>query len=280
MTTGYFIADGESEAETERLRSLHACLARYLHDIAADLLVPRTGQQILDIGCGPGDWALDLAAQVPHAQVIGIDTSVARLTGARKRATEGGLSQVRFLLMDATGPLAFPDATFDLVHARFAQSFLPAASWPAFLAECRRVLRPGGKLVLTECENPISTSRAFEGLCAAYAEASRRTGFGFTPCGSQLGITAMLAFWLRQAGYEGIADRVQAIDFSFGLPAHEALAGYFRLLLPLSAPFLQERGAMSQTEIAALSRLALSQMQEPGFCGIWYLRTVWGSRPA
>jgi ubiquinone/menaquinone biosynthesis C-methylase UbiE len=276
MTTEYFILDGESGAETARLIQLHRCLARHVREVSP---VPGGSGQVLDIGCGGGDWALDLAERSPWLQVVGIDTSVARISRARKRATERGLSQVRFLLMDATGPLAFPDASFDLVHARFVQSFLPGASWPAFLAECRRVLRPGGRLVLTECENPISTSSAFERLCAAYAEASRRTGFGYTPCGSQLGITAMLAVWLRQAGYERIEDVVQAIDFSAGAPAHEDLVRYFQMVLPLSSPFLVHSGAISQTEVAALSRLALSQMQEPGFCSLWYVRTVWGSRP-
>jgi ubiquinone/menaquinone biosynthesis C-methylase UbiE len=280
MSTSYFIEDGESAAETARLLQLHACLARYLRDVTADLLGPSAGQQVLDIGCGPGGWVLGLAERVPQAQVIGIDVSPTRIASAQKLAVARDLSHVRFLVMDAAKALGFPDASFDLIHARFVQSFLPTAAWPPFLRECRRVLRPGGRLVLTECENPISTSSAFERLCAAYAEASRRTGFGYTPCGSQLGITAMLAVWLRQADYEGIEQVVQAIDFSAGAPAHEDVVRYFQMVLPLSSPFLVHSGAISQTEVAALSRLALSQMRESGFCSLWYVRTVWGSRPA
>ncbi|HLI91681.1 MAG TPA: class I SAM-dependent methyltransferase [Ktedonobacteraceae bacterium] len=280
MTTGYFIEDQDSAAETARLVQLHTCLSRHLGNVVTDVLAPGKALQMLDIGCGSGDWALDLAQRAPTCQIIGIDISEARIDLARKQALMRDLFNIRFLLMDATAPLGFPDATFDVIHVRFGQSYLSAAAWPPFLAECRRVLRPGGHLVLIECENPISTARAFERLCAAYAEASRRTGFGYTPCGSQLGITAMLAAWLRQGGYEDIEDVVQALDFSFGAPAHEELRRYFQMLLPLAQPFLIQSGAVSQTEVAALSRLALSQMQEPGFCAIWYFRSVWGSRPA
>jgi ubiquinone/menaquinone biosynthesis C-methylase UbiE len=274
----YFIADRDGEAETARLLHLHTCLSRHLGDVFTDWLEPGAAQQVLDIGCGPGGWALDLAECFPSLQITGIDTSEPRISYARKEALERGLCNTHFLLMDATTPLRFPNASFDVIHVRFGQSYLSAAAWPPFLAECRRVLRPGGRIALAECENPISTSRAFEYLCAAYAEACRRAGFGYTPCGSGLGITAVLAVLLRESGYEGIEDVVQSIDFSVGMPAHADLVHYFQLLLPLSAPFLVQSGAISQAEVAALLRLALSQMQEPSFSGIWYVRTVWGCR--
>jgi SAM-dependent methyltransferase len=279
MTSGYFIANGESPAETERLLQLHRCLARYLGDVAADLLGSSAGQQVLDIGCGGGDWALDLAQRFPSLQIVGIDISMTRISHARKLAVERGLEGTCFLLMDASKTLDFPEASFDLIHVRFAQSYLSAAAWPSFLTECRRVLRPGGRLVVVECENPITTSEACERLCASYAQACRNAGTACTPFGSALGVTAVLASWLHHAGYEPIEDGVQAIDFSAGMPAHEDLVCYFQMLLPLTLPFLVQHGALSQGEATDLVAAALAQMDEPTFCGIWYYRTIIGSQP-
>lgn len=59
---------------------------------------------------------------------------------------------------------AFADESFDLINARFIVGFQDKASWPVLLAECRRVLTPGGILLLSECERGISNSAALQRL--------------------------------------------------------------------------------------------------------------------
>jgi len=84
-------------------------------------LAPRSGESILDIGCGGGDTALDLARAVaPDGTVVGIDLSTAALAFA-ERAAEGN-ECLRFVQADAQS-FAFAPASFDAAFSRFGVMF-------------------------------------------------------------------------------------------------------------------------------------------------------------
>jgi ubiquinone/menaquinone biosynthesis C-methylase UbiE len=107
------------------------------------------GRLILDAGCGPGVSALAMLAASPTDRIIGFDLSWAMLSRAAARRRGEGVSaeQLPLLRGDATRlPLA--DACFDGVTGHSFLYLLP--DQPGALAEIRRVLRPGGKLVLLE----------------------------------------------------------------------------------------------------------------------------------
>jgi ubiquinone/menaquinone biosynthesis C-methylase UbiE len=100
----------------------------------------------LDIGCGTGFLALQLA-RLGH-RVVGIDAAAEMLALARAKATHDGLSsRATFHQADAER-LPFADGSFDLVVERHVVWTLPEP--PMALAEWRRVLRPGGRVVLVE----------------------------------------------------------------------------------------------------------------------------------
>jgi SAM-dependent methyltransferase len=104
------------------------------------------GQDLLDVGCGPGTITLDLAQRVAPGTVVGIDADPGVLDLARRALTEGA-PNVRFTLGDAYA-LDFADATFDVVHAH---QVLQHLSRPVeALAEMRRVLRPDGILAVRD----------------------------------------------------------------------------------------------------------------------------------
>jgi len=110
------------------------------HALAA--LAPRPGESVLDIGCGGGETALDLARLVaPDGTVVGIDLSAAVLTFAQRAAK--GCERVRFIQADAQ-VFSFEPASFDAAFSRFGVMFFvdPAA---AFI-NIRRSLRPNGRL--------------------------------------------------------------------------------------------------------------------------------------
>lgn len=106
------------------------------------------GRRVLDVGTGGGAMALDF---VRHgAEVSGIDVSSHGIEAASRNAdAELGTGEERarlhFLKMDA-GALEFASASFDLVTFLKAIWVLPAV--PACLAECHRVLKPGGRIVI------------------------------------------------------------------------------------------------------------------------------------
>jgi len=102
------------------------------------------GDRVLDVGCGFGDTALQLAARVgPAGQVVGVDCCDAFLQDARSAADEAGVTNVRFQRGDAE--FALPHEDFDLVFARFGTMFF--ANPVAGLRNMRKALRPGGRMV-------------------------------------------------------------------------------------------------------------------------------------
>ncbi|HEY2174396.1 MAG TPA: methyltransferase domain-containing protein [Mycobacteriales bacterium] len=115
-----------------------------------DLLDPQPGEDVLDVGSGPGYLAREIAQRVgPRGAVHGVDPSESMLaTAVRLRAGEHPAA-VRFCVGDALA-LPFPDGSFDAVTA--TQVYEYVADMPAALAEARRVLRPGGRLLILDTD--------------------------------------------------------------------------------------------------------------------------------
>ena len=99
-------------------------------------------QRVLDVGCGTGRGTARLARRWPHAGVIALDLAPAMLREARHHA---GWFR-RFALACADGEkLPFPDRSMDVVYSNLC---LPWCDKPRpLLAECARVLKPGGFMV-------------------------------------------------------------------------------------------------------------------------------------
>ncbi|MFF1510097.1 class I SAM-dependent methyltransferase [Streptomyces sp. NPDC058326] len=97
------------------------------------------GRRLLDAGCGSG--ALSAALRDRGAVVTGIDASAGMLTLARRRLGDDAALH----LADLGEPLPFDDGAFDDVVASLVLHYLE--DWGPTLAEIRRVLRPGGRLI-------------------------------------------------------------------------------------------------------------------------------------
>ena len=97
------------------------------------------GRRVLDAGCGSGP--LSAALRDRGAIVSGFDKSTGMLEVARRRL--GPDADLR--VADLAGPLPYPDGAFDDVIASLVLHYLE--DWTAPLAELRRVLRPGGRLI-------------------------------------------------------------------------------------------------------------------------------------
>jgi SAM-dependent methyltransferase len=101
---------------------------------------------ILDVGCGGGKTIRHLARLAQEGKVYGIDysqASVAAATSVNRRYIDAGRVDIQH---GSVASLPFPDATFDLVTAAETCYF-----WPDLvenLREIRRVLKPGGRLIL------------------------------------------------------------------------------------------------------------------------------------
>lgn len=129
---------------------VHALPAtRTNHQRVTELLAPHDGQIILDVGCGTGNFAAELAPRVgPSGRVVGLDQSQALLAVADERW--GGSSlPLEFVVGDAND-LPFADATFDGCRTERVLQYLADPS--RGLAEMVRVTKPGGRIVASEVD--------------------------------------------------------------------------------------------------------------------------------
>lgn len=103
---------------------------------AVDLLDPRPGERVLDLGCGDGTLTLELAAR--GAAVVGVDSSPSMVEAARARGLDARLLDAR--------ELAFEQA-FDAVFSNAALHWIPERDHDRVLAAVARALVPGGRFV-------------------------------------------------------------------------------------------------------------------------------------
>lgn len=107
-------------------------------------------KRILDVGCTVGHNAVPFAEGFPDAEVIAIDTAAASLRYGAARAAGLGVKNIRFVQASGEDLSRFPDNHFDWVQTTMFLHELSAESMPKILAECRRVLKPGGLLLHVE----------------------------------------------------------------------------------------------------------------------------------
>ena len=111
----------------------------------------RPGQRVLDVASGTGDLARAFAQRVqPGGMVVATDINGAMLDEGRRRLLDAGVC-VPAVQCDAE-QLPFADASFDRVSVAFGLRNMTHKD--AALAEFRRVLRPGGKLLVLEFSRP------------------------------------------------------------------------------------------------------------------------------
>ncbi len=140
-------------------------LANAYYERPAMLALARdvAGRRVLDAGCGAGPLSALLRDR--GAAVTGLDVSSGMLAIARRRLGDG----VELQLADLKDPLPFGDGAFDLVTASLVLHYLQ--DWGPPLAELRRVLTPGGRLIAS-VDHPIVAYTILEPRPAYYATTS------------------------------------------------------------------------------------------------------------
>jgi SAM-dependent methyltransferase len=178
--------------------------------ILVEMAVPEPSDLVLDVATGTGNTALTLAPKVQ--KVIGLDLASGMLEQARARAEAESIRNVEFLSGSAE-ELPFPDADFSLVVSRHAPHHFHRLD--KFLREVRRVLKPGGRLVLADQISPSTQiadwvdqwertrdpSHFRQRTVAEWRELADTTGFSWVR--DQL-VPYELPFdwWVKQAGCE------------------------------------------------------------------------------
>lgn len=194
------------------------------------------GASVLDIGCGTGVIARAFARRGGAARVLGIDRSPAFIAAARRFAAEEGLSGLDFEVGDAQA-LSLGDRRFDAVvaHTLISHTADPAS----VLAEARKALKPGGRLVVFDGDY-ASLTFAFHDL-----EAGRRLDWAlaratFNNPVVMRGIAGLLA----DAGLAAEHIRADAVS-------EIGDGSYFRSMAETYAPLVAEAGFAPAPEVEA-----------------------------
>ena len=119
---------------------------------AVDALAQHKPQQILDIATGTGDFALLLTERLKPQHITGADISEGMMAVGREKVKEAGLHDVISFQHEDCMALSFPDGTFDAVTSAYGvRNFQDLDQG---LREMRRVLKPGGHLLIVELTPP------------------------------------------------------------------------------------------------------------------------------
>lgn len=136
---GYWESDADQSSNREAADKL------------TDLVIERSGDvsgaRVLDVGCGFGLPAFRLADKEPSVRVVGISNNRSQVEGANRRSADLGLAnRVTFDYADAL-TMPYEDNSFDVV---WVVETLPHLDRLAALREFNRVVKPGGRVVITD----------------------------------------------------------------------------------------------------------------------------------
>jgi len=168
----------------------------------------RPGQDILDVGCGPGTITVDLARHIGTGLVVGVDNVDEAIDIARTTADDNAITNVRFAVGD-TYALDFADGAFDVVHTH---QMLQHLSDPvSALAEMGRVCRPGGLVAARDGDYGAfawyPADPWLDVWLDLYRDVARHNG-GHPDGGRRL------VTWARAAGFADIAATASAWCFT------------------------------------------------------------------
>lgn len=164
--------------------------------VILDALRLQPGMHALDLGCGMGTDAFDLAARVgPTGHVTGVDFSESLIAEATRRAAARNLP-VTFEVGDAQA-LRFPDHTFDAVRTERMLMHVPDPE--RAISEMARVLKPGGRIAVLDmdwdtqfCDSP-------------YTDTTRKIALLFSDSMKNGWIGRRLPRFFREAGLKDVA---------------------------------------------------------------------------
>ena len=228
--------------------------------IVREALGAQPGEAIVDVGCGPGFYALELLEQVgPGGRVVGVDASPSMLAVAARRCADH--ENASFVEADATS-LPFDDGAFDA--AVIVQVLEYVNEVDAALAELHRVLRPGGRAVAWAVDWATLSVNALDG------DRNRRVLSAWDDHLADPSLPRTLTPRLRAAGFDNVA--MEGYAFATAELTPESYGGS---LMPLMRDFVAGRAGVTEADAAAwhAEMTELGEREEFYFACIQYCFT-------
>jgi ubiquinone/menaquinone biosynthesis C-methylase UbiE len=205
-------------------------------DEALRVLAPSVGERVLDIGCGFGDTAQQLAELVgTDGSVVGVDAAPRFIETAREEAAQEGVRNARFEVIDVEAHTF--EEQFDLAFSRMGTMFF--ANPVAALRNVRRALVPGGRLAMAVWRSKVENEGFYRGQLVTERFVSKPEEYDEPTCGPgpfSMGNADTTSGILVSAGFERITllrcdepiliglNLDEAVEFVMGIgPAGEIL---------------------------------------------------------
>jgi ubiquinone/menaquinone biosynthesis C-methylase UbiE len=260
-------------AKFERFRDILIRGLSYHSVVPLQTLELAPGAKVLDVGCGWGDTAIELAKMVgPAGSVMGLDCCDAFLEKGRTDANAAGLANVSFIEADVqTYPF---EPEYDFVFSRFGMMFF--ANPVAAMRNVRKALKPGGRLMFVTWR--VIEDNPFFGLPKAVAlkflpppgDSAQTCGPGPFSMASEAVVTAQL----QAAGFEDV--KFQRTDGSVMVGTSVEQAMQFQLALGPAGEIFREAGEEAERrrgEIEEALREVLARHRKDG--EIWMNSSSW-----
>jgi ubiquinone/menaquinone biosynthesis C-methylase UbiE len=262
----YFVQDRSNQEELKRLVIQERMVTERMGGVLPEQPDVTQFRRVLDIGCGPGGWVIEIAQAYPQIEKLyGIDISPTMIHYACERAAQQQFpkERVEFLVMDALRMLEFPNSFFDLVNLRFGVSFMRKWDWPKMFSEMHRILKPRGIARITEGDiNYDSSSIALSQFWTSLQRAFYHAGYLFEE--KPAGLVDHLPGLLLRHDFQNIQLRKFPVEFHAGTEAGKALFDDLTHAFHTSRPFLQRHGCLPQ-DYDVLYQQAIQDMQQPDF---------------
>ena len=132
-------------------REFMLAASRPIHEWLVTHADPKHGQRLLEIAAGPGDTGFLAAPLLGNGRLVSTDIAPSMVMAAQKRGAELGIANADYRVLDAQA-MDFDDASFDSVICRWGFMLMPDPA--AAFRECRRVLKPGGRVAFAVFTGP------------------------------------------------------------------------------------------------------------------------------
>jgi ubiquinone/menaquinone biosynthesis C-methylase UbiE len=192
-------------------------------EVAMELLAPMPGERALDVGCGFGDTAQQLAGLVgPDGSVLGVDAAPRFIEASREDAQRAGVENVRFETLDVE--TATFEERFDMAFSRMGTMFF--ANPVAALRNVREALVPGGRLAMAVWRSMVENDWVYRAQTVTERFVSKPEEYDEPTCGPgpfSMGNADTTSGILLSAGFEDVSLRRCDRPITIGRDLDEAI---------------------------------------------------------
>jgi arsenite methyltransferase len=225
------------EDASKRLEAVyHIADAVRRRRIVREALAVSPGERLLDVGCGPGFYCLELIDEVgPSGSIVGVDPSPAMLALAERRCA--GHDNIELCEGEAVS-VPVDDGDFDVAYSVQVLEYVDDVA--AALAELHRALRPGGRVLVWDID------WATLSVHAESTELSERVLSAWDEHLTDPSLPRTLAPRLRAAGFENVRTRAHSLGEDQADPD-----SYGASLVPFIGEFVAGRAGLTEADAQA-----------------------------